>query len=131
MMFLQFLIVVIGAVQAFENDCIDKCTCQNTAIWCEYIFDQPKLMAPAPEQVHTIYISYSDIKNISFIAQFPNLQKLSLFEVSINCTLLQKATLPRSLSVIAPSCPGIYVFFFFFFFFFFFVIYIQYRILVS
>ena len=79
---------MVVAVQGFENVCIDKCTCQNKAICCEYIFDQPKLMALPLEQVHTIYICYSDIKNISLIAQFPNLQRLSLFQVSINCTLL-------------------------------------------
>ena len=108
MVFLLFLVVVIGAVHGFENDCIDKCTCQNNVIWCQYIFDQPKVIVTAPEKVDAIYISYSDIRNRSFVDHFPNLKILSFFEVSINCTLLQEKRLTRTFSVVAPSCSGIY-----------------------
>ena len=77
-----FLIALLGFSEAFQKDCFDKCTCQNTAIWCNGIFEQPK--------VESLYISYSDIRNMSFINQFVNLKILSLFEVSIECSLLQE-----------------------------------------
>ena len=112
-----FLITVVSFTQGFENDCYDKFTCQKEAIWCQPIFDQPKMIVPAPEQVDIIYISYSDIRNMSFLVQFPNLKMLSLFHISINSSLLQEASLTRKFRVVAPSCPGIYFFLCFYFFF--------------
>ena len=106
-----FLIALLGFSDAFENDCFDKCTCQNTAIWCNGIFEQPKLIVSAPEQVESLYISYSDIRNMTFINQFVNLKILSLFEVSIECSLLQEGKSTWKFKVEAPSCHGIYAFY--------------------
>ena len=85
------------------EDCsTDLCTCLENTIICDNLYRAPDLMPMDKSTITSIYINYGYLPSLTWMNGFENLQLLSLMEVFINCTLVEKS----HVKIQGSNCPG-------------------------